>query len=140
LLAAFCIGRFDRKITLLVLYAGLTAGTLLCAIAPGYWSLILARTVAGAFGGVGGAFILIILGDAFPEMRRGRATGVVMTAFSIASIAGLPAGIMLGNRFGIGAPFGVLGFFSLGIWVVAFKVLPPMRGHLDHRRASAAAT
>jgi predicted MFS family arabinose efflux permease len=140
LLAAFCIDRFDRKWTLLVLYAGLTTGTLLCAVAPGYWSLMLARTVAGAFGGVGGAFILVIIGDFFPEIRRGRATGVVMTAFSIASIAGLPAGILFGNRLGVRAPFGVLGVFSLAIWVVAFKVLPPMRGHLGRQHQSVSDT
>jgi predicted MFS family arabinose efflux permease len=98
---------------------------------------MLARTVAGAFGGVGGAFILVIIGDAFPEGHRGRATGVVMTAFSIASIAGLPAGIMIGNRFGVRTPFGILGFFCLTIWVVALKVLPPMRGHLGHNGLAA---
>jgi predicted MFS family arabinose efflux permease len=140
LLAAFCIDRFDRKRTLLVLYAGLTTGTLLCYVAPGYWSLMLARTVAGAFGGVGGAFILVIIGDAFPEIRRGRATGVVMMAFSIASIAGMPVGIMLGNHFGVRTPFGILGAFSLVIWLVAYKVLPPMRGHLDRRHNSMAET
>jgi predicted MFS family arabinose efflux permease len=140
LLAAFFIDRFDRKNALLILLAGLTAGTLLCALAPGYWSLMLARTVAGAFGGVGGAFILVIVGDAFPENRRGRATGVVMSAFSIASIVGLPAGIMLGNRFGVRAPFGILGFLSLTIWVLAFKVLPPMRGHLGRERPAIAET
>jgi predicted MFS family arabinose efflux permease len=125
LLAAFFIDRFDRKKTLLVLYAGLTTGTLLCAVAPGYWALLLARTVAGAFGGVGAAGILVIIGDAFPEIRRGRATGVVMTAFSIASIAGMPVGIMLGNRFGVRTPFGILGLFGLSTWLLAFKVLPP---------------
>jgi predicted MFS family arabinose efflux permease len=140
LLAAFCIDRFDRKLALLVLYGGLTTATFLCALAPGYWTLMLARTVAGAFGGIGGAFILVIIGDAFPEIRRGRATGVVMTAFSIASIAGLPAGIMLGNRFGVRTPFGVLGLFSLVIWVLAFKILPPMRGHLGRQRQSASDT
>jgi predicted MFS family arabinose efflux permease len=139
-LAAFFIDRFDRKVTLLVLYAGLITGTLLCAIAPGYWSLTLARIVAGAFGGIGGAFILVIIGDAFPEIRRGRATGVVMTAFSIASIAGLPAGIMLGNRFGVRTPFGILGLFGLVTWLVAFKILPPMRGHLGRGRGSMAET
>jgi predicted MFS family arabinose efflux permease len=140
LLAAFFVDRFDRRNTLLVLYAGLIAGTLLCAAAPGYWSLMAARTVAGAFGGIGGAFILVIVGDAFPEIRRGRATGIVMTAFSIASIAGLPAGIVLGNRFGIRTPFGVLGLFSLAVWLSAFMVLPSMRGHLSRRRESAAET
>src|SRR5262245_47077102 len=140
LLAAFFIDRFDRKIALLTLFAGLTAGTLLCAAAPGYWFLMLARTVAGAFGGIGGAFILVIIGDVFPEARRGRATGVVMTAFSIASIAGVPVGIVLGNRFGVRTPFAILGFVGLAIWLVAFKALPTMRGHLGNKRRSVAET
>src|SRR5262249_40143182 len=121
---------------LLMLYAGLITGTLLCAVAPGYWELVHARTVAGLFGGVGGGFILVIIGCAFPEIRRGRATGVVMTAFSIASIAGLPAGIVLGNNFGIGAPFAVLALISIPVWVMAFAILPRMRGHLGRQRAS----
>src|SRR5260370_19940206 len=78
-LAAFFIDRFDRKVTLLVLYAGLITGTLLCAIAPGYWTLTLARTVAGAFGGGGGALILVIICGPFPEIRRGPAPGLGLT-------------------------------------------------------------
>jgi predicted MFS family arabinose efflux permease len=140
LLAAWFIDRFDRKTALLVLYAGFTTGTLLCAVAPGYWSLVLARSVAGAFGGIVAALLLVIIGDTIPEMRRGRATGVVMWGFSVASIAGLPMGIMLGNRFGVRTPFGVLGVFSLTILLLAYRVLPPLRGHLGHRRRSALET
>jgi predicted MFS family arabinose efflux permease len=140
LLAARFIDRFDRKTALLVTYAGFTAGTLLCAVALDFWWLLLARCVAGTFGGVVGALILVIIGDVFPELRRGRATGVVMTAFSVASIAGLPAGIMLGNRLGVRAPFGVLGVLAGAVWVVAWRVLPPLRGHLGHRGQSAAET
>jgi predicted MFS family arabinose efflux permease len=139
LLAAWFIDRFDRKTALLFLYTGLTAGTLLCAAAPNYGWLMLGRCVAGAFGGIVAAVVLVVIGDAFPEERRGRATGVVMTAFSVASIAGLPVGIVLGNRFGVGAPFGVLGGLSLGILAVAYRVLPPLRGHLGRRRESGAA-
>jgi predicted MFS family arabinose efflux permease len=140
LFAAWFIDRFDRKTALLGLYAGFTTGTLLCAVAPGYVTLVLARSVAGAFGGTVAALILVIVGDAFPETRRGRATGVVMTAFSVASIAGLPAGIMLGNRFGVRTPFGALGIFSIAISVLAYRVLPRLRGHLGHQRGSAAQT
>jgi predicted MFS family arabinose efflux permease len=136
LLAASSIDRFDRRTALLLLYAGFTVGTLLCAAAPAYEWLVLARSVAGAFGGVVAAFILVIVADAFPEMRRGRATGVVMTAFSVASIAGMPIGIMLGNRFGVRTPFGVLGLLSIGAALVAFRVLPPLRGHLGQRSPS----
>jgi predicted MFS family arabinose efflux permease len=139
LLAAWFIDRFDRKTAILFLYAGLAAGTLLCAAAPDYGWLMLGRCVAGAFGGIVAAVILVIIGDAFPESRRGRATGVVMTAFSVACIAGLPAGIMLGNRFGVGAPFGILGILSLAILATAYRVLPPMRGHLGRQRESGAA-
>jgi predicted MFS family arabinose efflux permease len=140
LFATWFIDRFDRKTALLSLYTGLTLGTFLCAIAPSYWWLVSARAVAGAFGGIGGSFILVIIGDTFPEMRRGRATGVVMTAFSLASIAGLPAGIMLGNRFGAQSPFGALVGFCLVTLVLAVAILPRMRGHLDRRRSSAAET
>jgi predicted MFS family arabinose efflux permease len=137
LLAAGFIDRFDRKTALLLLYAGFTTGTLLCAVAPGYVCLLLARAMAGAFGGTVAALIMVIIGDAFPEHRRGRATGVVMTAFSVASIAGLPLGILLGNRFGVGAPFGVLAVLGLTIAILAYRVLPALRGHLDHRHPAA---
>jgi predicted MFS family arabinose efflux permease len=140
LLAAWFIDRFDRKSALLILYAGFTGGTLLCAVAPSYGWLVLARSTAGAFGGVVAAVILVIIGDAFPEIRRGRATGVVMTAFSVASIAGLPAGIVLGNRFGVRAPFGVLGAFAAVVWLLAYRVLPSFRGHLTQERQSAGET
>jgi predicted MFS family arabinose efflux permease len=136
-LATWFIDRFDRKAALLTLYAGLTVGTFLCAVAPGYWWLVLARAVAGGFGGIGASFILVIIGDAFPEIRRGRATGVVMTAFSLASIAGIPVGVLLGNRFGAQTPFGILAAFCAIVLIVAIKVLPRMRGHLKQRRQSA---
>src|SRR5262249_45890958 len=139
-LATWFIDRFDRKIALLSLYTGLTLGTLFCAIAPGYGWLMLARCVAGAFGGIGGSFILVIIGDSFPEVRRGRATGVVMTAFSLASIAGLPVGILLGNRFGAQTPFAVLGVFCILVLAFALKTLPSMRGHLGRRSQSARET
>ena len=70
MLAAWFIDRFDRKPTLLVLYGGLTAATLLCAAAaPTYGWLLAARAAAGAFGGIMAAFILVIIGDTFPENR-----------------------------------------------------------------------
>src|SRR5712664_3955435 len=43
------LDRFDRKRALLWLYLGFSLGTLLCAIAPTYHLLVLARAVAGAF-------------------------------------------------------------------------------------------
>src|SRR5687768_5525425 len=76
------VDRFDRKRSLLVLFGGFILGTLLCAVAPGYWVLLAGRLIAGASGGIIGAAILTIVGDAFPPTRRATSTGVVMSAFS----------------------------------------------------------
>jgi MFS transporter, DHA1 family, inner membrane transport protein len=139
LVAAWFIDRFDRRTALLFLYAGFTAGTLLCACVPGYPALVAARAVTGAFGGVVAACVLTIVGDVFPDSRRGTAMGVVMSAFSAATIAGVPIGLSLANAFGWRAPFAVLGVVGIGVLLLAGLVLPPLRGHLDRKHADPAA-
>ncbi len=142
LLAAFYIDCFDRKRALLAAFGGFTVGTFLCAIAPDYPLLLAARCVAGACGGVAAGLIIAIVGDAFHDRRRGTAMGVVMSAFSIASIFGLPAGLLLADELSWHAPFAVLAAVSAAVLVLAVFVLPPMRGHLapaDDRPASAGA-
>ncbi len=134
LLAASLIDRFDRKRALLFLGTGFTAGTLACAVAPTYEALLVARCAAGAFGGVLNAVVLATVGDAFPEERRGLAMGVVMSAFSVAIIAGVPAGLALAAALGTGAPFAVLGGLSAFVLLLAAFALPPLRGHLDDAR------
>jgi predicted MFS family arabinose efflux permease len=140
LTAAWFLDRFDRKRILLFLYAGFTVGTVLCAVAPGFLTLVVARAVAGAFGGIAGANVLAIVGDAFAEERRGRAMGVVMSAFSCAQIVGLPAGLWLANLLGWRTPFAVLGGLSGAILLLAAWALPPLRGHLAHGRPRPAST
>ncbi len=132
LLMSRWVDRFDRKRSLLVLFAGFIAGTFLCAIAPGFWVLLAGRIIAGAFGGVIGAAVLTIVGDAFPPARRATATGAVMSAFSAASIAGVPGGLFLAESFAISwrAPFLVLTFLSIALFVLAALAIPPIRGHL----------
>jgi predicted MFS family arabinose efflux permease len=133
LLAVFFIDRFDRKTALLGCFTGFTTGTVLCAIAPDYPTLLCARIVAGAFGGVAAGLVMAIIGDAFVDSRRGMATGVVMSAFSVASIAGLPLGLSLAEHLGRNAPFAVLAAVSSVVLVVGLIVMPPLRGHLRPR-------
>ncbi|SRR6266568_206533 len=125
------LDRFDRKRALLWLYFGFTLGTLFCAVAPTYQLLVVARAVAGAFGGVAGAFILAIIGDVVPEERRGRAMGLVMSSFSVASICGVPLGLLLASNISWHVPFFALAAISLLVLAAAASVLPPLRGHLE---------
>ena len=130
-LAAFHIDRFDRKVALLGIYAGFCVATALCAIAPGFWTLLAARVAAGVFGGVAGAVVYAIVGDLIPETRRGTAMGVIASAFSISSVVGVPAGLFLANHFGWRAPFVLLAVSGTMIWVVAWRALPRIDRHVD---------
>ncbi len=127
--AAFFLDRFDRKRVLLVLFAGFTAGTFACALAPGYPAMLAARFVTGIFGGVCGGVVLAIVGDAIPEVRRATAMGTVMSAFALASALGVPAGLWMAER-GWHWPFLILGTLSAVILPFAAWLLPRSDRHL----------
>lgn len=131
LLAALVIDRFDRKRALLAMYAGFMLATAACALAPGFATLVAARIAAGAFGGVLGTLVLAIIADQIPYERRGQATGVVMAAFSLASIAGVPLALWASVRWSWHAPFILLTALSAAVLVAAMLALRPMRAHLD---------
>ncbi|MEM1325110.1 MAG: MFS transporter [Bacteroidota bacterium] len=133
LLSAAFIDRFDRKTALVTLYIGFTIGTLACSFAPNYSIFLAARMLTGAFGGVLGALVLSIVGDQIPLSRRGRAMGIVMTAFSVASVVGVPAGLYLAANFSWHTPFLVTGILSGIFCIVMFFKLPIMRGHLQEQ-------
>jgi DHA1 family inner membrane transport protein len=132
LLAAMVIDRFSRRTAFLTFYSGFLLGTLCCGVAPTYLSLIAARIVTGAFGGILGGLAMAIIGDIFPEERRGRASGALMSAFALASVAGVPLGLELGRHFGWHVPFLALVVLGLPILGIAVKVLPPMASHVGH--------
>ena len=91
------------------------------------WLLLAARTLAGAFGGLLGGQAMAIVADVFPENRRGQATGALMSAFAIASVAGVPLGIVIGNHFGWQVPFLLLAGLSLPLLGLAAWAMPPIR-------------
>jgi predicted MFS family arabinose efflux permease len=127
---AFVLDRFDRKQALLFLFGGLGCGTLLCAIAPNFAVLLLARIVAGAFGGMLGALTFSIVGDAIPQERRGAAMGRVMAAFSMAQIAGVPLGLFLAHQLTWHAPFYFIVITSAIVSVLIITSVEPMNGHI----------
>jgi len=135
LIAAARIDRYDRKRALLFFFGGFTIGTFLCGVAPDFWSLLGARAFTGFFGGVIGAMCLAVVGDLFPENRRGFATGIVMSSFSIVTIAGVPIGLLIAENLGKSAPFLLLGAMSVLLFAMAMWLLPPIRVHLEKPRS-----
>lgn len=134
LLAASLADRYDRRSALLATYVGLTLATLACALAPGHWSLLAARAVAGIFGGVLGSITFAIVGDVVAPPRRGRAMSMVMMGFSLAAVAGVPAGLLLASHAGWRMPFAVLTGLCGLVLLFAWRTVPPVRGHLGQAR------
>lgn len=133
-LGAFYIDKFDRKTMLLASFIGFTLGTLGCALAPTYHTLMAARILAGVFGGISGALIYSIVGDAIPAERRGRAMGQLMMAFSAASIFGVPFGLYAATEWGWHAPFYMLVGLAFITTFLITRYVPSMRGHLAGQR------
>lgn len=134
LVASAFMDRYDRKRMLLFLLAGFGVGTLLCGLVEDYWLLMAARVVAGAFGGVLSGVVFAIVGDQIRPERRGTAMGIVMGAFSAASVLGLPFGLALAERGAWETPFLLLAGVTAVVLAVSAFALPPMRAHLAGRR------
>jgi predicted MFS family arabinose efflux permease len=134
-LGAGVLDRFDRRKALAVAMTGLVLGTAAGAAAQGLWTMVIARIVAGAFGGPATSLALSIVADVVPPQRRGRAMGTVMGAFSIASIAGVPVGLQLAVWFGWRVPFLAVAGLGVVILALALSRMPPLVGHLADRPA-----
>ncbi|MDE0560666.1 MFS transporter [Algoriphagus sp. NF] len=127
---AFFLDRFDRKKILFWVYVGFTVATLGCALSPSYGILLLARILSGLFGGLTSALILAIIGDVIPDARRGRAMGLVMAAFSVASVLGVPLGLFLAGLSDWHTPFFILTGLSLVSLGMIFRFIPNIADHL----------
>ncbi len=132
--SAFFVDRFDRKKVLLFAYIGFTVGTFSCALAPNYEFLVAARVLAGLFGGMIGAQVLAIVADTFAYERRASAMGILMTSFSIASVAGVPAGLWLAAHFSWHMPFLAIGGLGVVVAVLIGLFVPPVNEHLVQGR------
>lgn len=128
-IGGFLLDRYDRKRALLTLYTGFGLSTLACALAPTYHFLLVARFAAGAFGGLAGSVVTAAVSDVVPPERRGAAMGVVMTAFPIASVLGVPIGLALAGAFEWHAPFFLLAAMSVVIGVIGWRSLPSLPPH-----------
>jgi predicted MFS family arabinose efflux permease len=136
LLAATFVDRFERKRLLLSMFALFGLATLACGLAPGYATLLFARGLAGAFGGVMGAMVQTIVGDVIPFARRAKASGIISTAFSISTIAGVPLSLWLANHFQWRAPFILIAVLTALFIMVGWRILPELRQHISaHKRA-----
>lgn len=131
LLGAVYLDKFDRRNAFLVVYAFFGMATFACSFVPNFYFFLVFRGVAGFFGGIIGALVLAMASDLFVAEERGKAIGIIMMAFSAASVIGIPTGLYLAIQFDWHAPFQLLGVLSFIIWLISFKYIPSLRAHID---------
>lgn len=97
--------RFPKKNMLLALMGIFTIGNFLCAIAPTYEIMMVARIITsfshGAFFGIGA----IVATSLVAEDKKASAIALMFTGLTIANIMGVPAGTWIGQHFGWRATF-----------------------------------
>ncbi len=138
LLASTYIDRFERKTLLLTLYILFALSTLACGLAPTYETLMFARISAGVFGGILSAMIQTIVADVIPFERRGKAMGIVMTAFSVSTVLGVPLGLFIAAQSDWHMPFFGIAGFSLLLILASLWVVPSLQEHLHARHGMGA--
>jgi MFS transporter, DHA1 family, inner membrane transport protein len=119
-LVALALSRMDRKRALLILMGMFIGGNALCALAPTFLLLLIARILTalchGAFFGIGSimAFHLV------PRSERAQAITLMFSGLTLANVLGVPAGTALGQVFGWRFAFWALvpvGLIAgLGLW------------------------
>ncbi len=134
LLCARYIDRFDRKKVALLSLLGVTLSTWACTLAWNMESLFFTRLLAGIFAGPATSIAMAIVVDATPVPQRGRAMAIVMGAFSLSAIAGVPLGLELAMLKGWSTPFYVVGGLGLCVSVMVSMRLPNMTAHLGQHQ------
>jgi len=130
-ISSFFIDKFDRKKVLIFFYFGFLIGNFACALSTSFSSLIFGRILAGGFGGVLAGLSFSIIGDIVPEERRGTATGTVMSAFGVASVIGIPLGLIIADRFTWQAPFWGISLLTVMVLLGVLIKFPNLEDHIS---------
>lgn len=131
LLAAGFADKFDRKKLLIFFYTGFILGTLFCALATDYWTLLAARIITGLFGGVIGSVSLAIVTDLFVIEQRGRVMGFIQMAFATSQILGIPIGLYCANMWGWHSSFLMIAGLGVFILIAIVTKMQPVNKHLE---------
>ncbi|MEW1627645.1 Cmx/CmrA family chloramphenicol efflux MFS transporter [Streptomyces sp. NPDC089173] len=119
---------WPRRRALLLFLAVFVAVHIAGALTPSYGVLLAARFV-GALANAG--FWAVALSAAVsmvPDRLRGRATAVVVGGVTIACVVGVPAGAVLGERWGWRAAFWAVAVVSLPAFLAIARCVPSGRG------------
>jgi predicted MFS family arabinose efflux permease len=114
---------FDRRLVLCALLALLAISNVTVVMASDLWLLLLGRGLLGiAVGGfwtIGGT-----LGPRLRPEQAAKATSLIFSGVSIGTVAGVPAGTLLGELFGWRVVFSAAAALSVVVTLLLWRTLP----------------
>ena len=116
--------RFPRFATHLTLVGVFLIGNVLCAFAPNYGVLVVARILIALVSGTLVAIAMTYAPDVTTEQYRTKFIAWVFSGFSIASVVGVPVGTWVANTFGWRWAFHLVNVLTMALIVLMVMVLP----------------
>ncbi|MHA6204721.1 MFS transporter [Dyella soli] len=118
--------RMERRHALLLLLGLFILGNALCAIAPGYGLLMVARVVAafchGSFFGIGA----VVASHLVPREQAASAIALMFTGLTLANVLGVPFGTFLGQWAGWRATFGAVTVLGVLAAIAVWRLVPAL--------------
>ena len=119
--------RFPRKAVLVALMGGYAGFNLLSALVPSYELVFGARFLAGlphgAFFGIGA----VVAGNLVTPDRRARAMSMMFAGLTLANVAGVPVGTLVGQQVGWRWVFAVVGLIAAAAALAVVLAVPDVR-------------
>jgi DHA1 family inner membrane transport protein len=107
------VARRSRKPVLISLLAFFVVGNVISALATSYGVMLGGRIVTALCHGSFIGFATIVAGDLVPPARRSSAIAAMLSGLTIANVAGVPLGTLLGQQLGWRATFWAMAVFGL---------------------------
>lgn len=116
--------RFPRFATHLTLIGIFLVGNILCAFAPNYAVLVVARIMIALVSGTLVAVAMTYAPDVTTDRFRTKFIAWVFSGFSIASVVGVPVGTWVANTFGWRWAFHMINVLTIVLIIGMVMVLP----------------
>ena len=120
--------RFPRFLTYLTLMGVFLVGNILCAFAPNYPVLLIARLLIASVSGTLVAISMTFAPDVTTDKYRTKFIAWVFSGFSIASVIGVPAGTWVANTFGWRVTFALVSVLT-AVLMASMAVSLPRNSH-----------
>jgi MFS transporter, DHA1 family, inner membrane transport protein len=121
------VARRRRQPVLVALLVFFVLGNLISALAPDYATMLAGRIVAALCHGAFIGFATVVAGDLVRPERRSSAIAAMLSGLTVANVAGVPLGTLLGQQLGWRATFyamAALGLLAALATVIAVPITP----------------